>query len=418
MMRLAPDHKRLLIRVCLLTPALYLPGILLGFRYYFLGLALSLIAALVMIKAVPRALPTGFGRIGWALGLWLGINFISATWAGNVEATLIASSYLLILAIFWLSGAAVALNASPVMQVKFFAFSTVASALVFTYVLLAYGSVRPLTEEVARVFGAGANAGAMHAVVALPMLIWRMQLKRSLSSVLLVLLAFVIVGMSQSRAAYLSIAVGCMLWAVLHQTPRYTRGARLLFGLAVVSVLVLLAFAVVPQTMLRLTNVGRAFSDPTVLVADGQGDFSRLATYYFGWLAFKESPWLGIGYRNLEPFMEDKVGFGEASHNLIVTLLAETGVPGTVAFIALMVIFFRTVRQAVAAAPTRDEANWRIAVGIAMVVALLSGMFHQVPEFQYFYLLLGLTSSWQTAQVGKTQTAPANVPLRRKLAPG
>jgi O-antigen ligase len=414
MMHLAPAHRRSLVHLSLITPALYLPAILLGFRWYFLGLALSLGAAVVLIMGIRR-LPSTFRRIGLALGLWLGINFISAVWAVDASATLISSSYLLILAVFWLSGAAVGAYTSPVIQVKFFAFCTVTSALVFAYVLLTYGTVRPITDEVARTFGAGANAAAMQSVVALPMLIWRMQLKRSPSSVLMVTLAIIIVGISQSRAAYLSVTVGCMLWVVLYQTPRYTRGARLLFGLGLVVALVAIAFAVAPQTMLRLTNVGRAVADPLVLVSEGQGDFSRLATYYFGWLAYKENPWLGIGYRNLEPFMEDRVGFGEASHNLIVTLLAETGLPGTVAFVLLLIAFFRAVRRGVSAAATRDEANWRIAVGIAMAVALLNGMFHQVPEFQYFYLLLGLTSAWQTAPVAQVR---ANIPLARGLAPG
>lgn len=381
------------MQLCLIAPALYVPGILIGFRWYFLGLALSVVVAFCLWRVV-RPMPTAFRQIGLALGGWLAVNYISALWAIDAPTVVLASVNLTILAALWFVGAVIGRFVAPLSLARFFSYCIVAVGTVFAYMLLTYGTVRPVTDEITRVFGAGSNIGAMHTVVALPLLLWRVHAKPSLPSVLTVLVAVMIVVSAQSRAAYLSMALVFMLWMVLHVSPRYSRSVRLILGIAMVAILAAIATAVSPATMLRLINVGRAVSDPTLLIGDGQSDLARLATYYFGWVAYQEHPWLGIGYRTLQLFMENQIGYGEASHNLIVTLMAETGIPGTLAFSILMLVFFNTVKNGVHTAASISEANWRVAVGIAMMSTLLNGMFHQVPEFQFFYLLLGLVSGW------------------------
>lgn len=373
----------------ILPAALYVPAPITGFRWYFASIAIMLA---VSVGSTGR-IRSGMAYITAPLAIWMAVNFASAGWADDPYVATISSAYVLILASFLLGGAALLANSNAYVASGIFAYTTIAIAVAFSYVIALYGSVRPTTEAVANLFGAGANAGAMHCAVGLPILLWRCSVRRSIGNYVLVAIAVLCILFAQSRAGYMAAAVAVTLWLIGRTDPRRTLGSKLVATSLLLGGLAILAVAFAPTTIDRLVNVALAVRDPTLLVAEGQGDFSRLATYYFGWLAFISSPVLGIGFHNLQSFMEAQVGFGEGSHNLIVTLLAETGLPGAAAFTLLLYRFFRRINCAISAPQISiHEADWWIAIRAAMITTLVVSMFHQLPEFQYFYVLLGFVA--------------------------
>lgn len=155
------------------------------------------------------------------------------------------------------------------------------------------------------------------------------------------------------------------------------------------------------------------FLDPAMvpakrLVENIGGESSRLMLLDQGWKVFQSNPWIGIGWGefawynfNVTEEYPGLKGLWSHVHNIVMQLLTETGIAGTLIFLSGMLYWFREQFLA-----KLDIDRW-------WILALLSILaVHSMLEFPLWYthflafasLLLGLSSE-------------QNFSLRFKLAP-
>jgi O-antigen ligase len=132
-----------------------------------------------------------------------------------------------------------------------------------------------------------------------------------------------------------------------------------------------------------VANTGNAVDSGEAVV-----DLERAWTFEQGWEAFIEHPVLGIGYNNIGKRVEENYGAPVVSHNILLTLIAESGWPAFVIFIVLISGFFKRVWWA---RRNREETDrgFHTACMISMMAALLSAMAHPLLGFPLFYVILG-----------------------------
>jgi hypothetical protein len=184
-------------------------------------------------------------------------------------------------------------------------------------------------------------------------------------------------------------------------------------ALAVVSVLIgMTALTPVGQVVIdRLIGAVLSVADPTTFLDPSQGDYERAVMYFEGWNAFLDSPLGGIGYMNLSAWLQVRYGWGTSSHNLLVTLFAEAGWPAALAFVFLMVRFFSACISGMRLDSRPLAVQFYGVIGIGMAAALMLSMFHQLLEFQMFYIILGMALSAPTFPQGWRLVRRAGTPV-------
>jgi hypothetical protein len=292
-----------------------------------------------------------------------------------------------------------------------------AIAVAYAYVYLRFGSLKPVDEEIKAAFGAGSNAGAMHILVALPFLLWRVRARVDLLSSVSLILALGLLLVSETRTAYVIAPIIVAISLARPGLAGTARAWRVVKALAAVSVLIgMTALTPVGQIVSdRLIGAVMSLADPTALLDPQQGDYERAITYLEGWNAFLHNPFGGIGYMNLSNWLQARYGWGASSHNLLVTLLAEAGWPAALAFVFLMFCFVKVCISGARLDPRPLAAQFYWAIGIAMGAALMLSMFHQLLEFQMFYIVFGMALSAPTLPAGWQLAGQAGtpVPIRR-----
>jgi hypothetical protein len=141
-------------------------------------------------------------------------------------------------------------------------------------------------------------------------------------------------------------------------------------------------------------RTGKARTTRTVLTRNTFDEFSRIALWRAGWLAFRDHPVLGIGpdnFRHAYGTYLGRLGADERLHanNFYIEILATMGVFGVLALGTLMIALARTARRA-ARGPTR-VLTFGVAVGLAayFVHGTLDYFLGFTPTYALFWLLAG-----------------------------
>lgn len=223
---------------------------------------------------------------------------------------------------------------------------------------------------------------------------------RVLTAALLILFALVLT-VSSSRAAAVYIVAGFLLSLLSYRAARTSVHYRLLRGTALflASFLLLQFFLPFLNDWLKqlLSAMGFDVSGLEALAAlqrsASEGIDLRVSEWHKAWLMFLESPLWGIGignygwysfnYQALPEFAAIlKAQPWEHSHNLVMQLLAESGIAGTVLLAFTLFIWFRQMLP-----HWKNPSHWLI---LALLIVLL---LHSNIEFPLWYsFFLGLAA--------------------------
>ena len=206
--------------------------------------------------------------------------------------------------------------------------------------------------------------------------IWKMILLGSL------LLAFVGIMFSYSRAAYLSYAAGALVIFLLYKN-KLKMLPYLLIGIITIA-------AVVP------TSVVERFD--TITTNTGKMDESEKSRLVFWGIAadyMKQHPIIGLGYYT---FHHKQINpFGMDTHNYFVKVMVEQGVIGMLILLSLFFGIYRTARRRYREGE-ETKNDWQKGFSIAMAAALAGLMvgnmfgdrFSYYPLISYFWIYTGL----------------------------
>lgn len=213
------------------------------------------------------------------------------------------------------------------------------------------------------------------------------------------------VALSASRTG--ALALGLVMWWALwdRHMPRAQRWA---FAL---SPLVYLAFWASLSTFASIEH--SLFYGAERLRADGDISSSRFAIWRNALSMIVQQPWTGVGWGGFNfgwtfsPFADRPVAFFDHTHNIVLQLLAEIGVPATAAVMLLLVL---TLRRASSAWRPADDAHCsRYAASLTMlaVVAL-----HSLLEYPLWYAYFLLPAAWLLGVVSGGPNCGAAPPVR------
>ncbi len=198
--------------------------------------------------------------------------------------------------------------------------------------------------------------------------------------------SFALVYFSAARASMLGLAVSVVVVAVL--IPR--QAARWLRHMVAAAMLGAVTYFVSFEGVLRLTHSGVDVST-TALLSNGESINLRQHLWRLALGDLMESPWWGIGPMH---FAHRFNGEAAHPHNFLLQLLAEWGLPFTVAILVLAGIALYRLLRAVRTESTGDHAT--IGAGLTAacaaiaVDAMLSGNFVMpLPQ-----LWIALTGGW------------------------
>lgn len=215
-------------------------------------------------------------------------------------------------------------------------------------------------------------------------------------------------------------ALGVFLFEVLNT---YSRGDYL--ALAVVIVLILFVFEDKFSPMIAFAGVGiiilaipfipssytDRFASLSILTSGDQGDIyqedsfrGRSSELLTGLSMFKSSPFLGVGAGNYKYNYQkysQLIGIEQRAeardpHSLYVQLLAENGILGFLAFVAVSVSVFsglNKVKRSIDYLPALRESwvPWISSLQTSMIGYLIAATFLHGAYIRYFWILVGLS---------------------------
>ncbi len=198
---------------------------------------------------------------------------------------------------------------------------------------------------------------------------WRWQLP-----VLLAAFVFAVV-LSASRTGFIGIAM-LALWGLLdRQLPRDKR-----LSLLATPLMLGLAWWLMAEWA---QHSGHAFGAESRL-AEGAGSPSRLAILHDAWGLVQAHPWLGVGWGefnvawSLTPFPHRPIAFFDHTHNLVMQLVVELGLPWAGAILALLVAALWQVWRG--SAGDAQPALRRAALMMVLTIGL-----HSLLEYPLWY---------------------------------
>lgn len=285
----------------------------------------------------------------------------------------------------------------------------------FAYLLFNYGTVRPVDRSMSEEIGSVCNLGPGIVELCLPFLLFRAVCLRHtrLFEWGAIGAAIFITILSQSRGAYIMFALTLgLLGLVLQRTPGARAHVRFYWILVLLTCLVSVIVIVVgyDKTIgIVLERIGQSQLISISLSEEpwqGESDFSRALSYRAALELLRTHPFKGIGYGGFGPFFEDHFGRFSISHNLIVSVWGELGLPGLLIFGSILYMTLSRLLRIWAShriVEPEDFVFW-CACLVSLVVALAHGMFRPVMDNPMFFVLLAVAMS-----------AP-NVPARRRMA--
>ncbi len=235
-----------------------------------------------------------------------------------------------------------------------------------------------------------------------------------------VLLCIVAIMASLSRGGFLGLAA-VLLHIILNSR-------RKIAGLLSVLMVGLVALAFVPPTYYKEMS--------SIETSTQKGDTGEQRLYMWGvaWKVFKAYPLMGVGADNYPmhaPLFEDSQRaaeglhlWGKACHSVYFTLLPETGVPGTLLWLTMLWVGFRTLRRVAKAskalvadedAERAEKARWMFAMARGIeggaIGYLVTGTFLSVLYYPNLWTLFGLmAATGLTARVEGILPSQADTP--------
>lgn len=190
----------------------------------------------------------------------------------------------------------------------------------------------------------------------------------------LALAAMMVIGaalvITLSRGAWAGQVVGLLLVAV--SVSRTVRHASFTFGTMGLLLMAGVWPLLPPELSGRIASVVTSMLDvagakDAVVTSENWAVLERLSQWYAGWQMFRENPILGVGIGNYNAAYEQyrldqwPVALGHA-HNHYLTIAAEAGLLGLLAYVAFWAVTFRHGARAASQAP--DVLGRTVAVGI------------------------------------------------------
>lgn len=375
----------------------YFPAIVSRYKIYYI--TVFLISCWMWMLTSRSLMPHG-GLIRKGLGadsIWLVIFYLylttSAIWALYPSFTLKSMAVNSIFLLVWFLAYVLATNYSAIVVANTFKALTLLILGIFLYLIIRFGTIRPYDQETMKSFGLTGNAAGLWLAISLPFLLW-LVLKKARFAKSCVVLAVALVFISQSRAAYLIMLFCFLMYSMVTARRKLQYVWRLMVAAAALLGIVSVTYALPFTRNIVETGIERLLvndepinrgADPGSLAAEV--DVERLWMFEQGWEGFSTHPIRGVGYNNITVMTEDAYGYSVTSHNILLTLIAECGIPGLLIFATLMASFFRRICRNRRKGST-DREFW-LAMTVAMVAALLSGMMHPLLGLPLFYMLLG-----------------------------
>lgn len=169
---------------------------------------------------------------------------------------------------------------------------------------------------------------------------------------------------------------------------RRTFTRAILLGWLLLAVIIFAIFFLNPEVISRFLEIFEGHSN--------YNNFLRLTAWKHGWAVFKEHPLLGIGPAAVPSFLPETIGYYH-THHLFINILAESGVVGLVAFLALHASAF-TLIWPHRRSPDPETFFWVWAAIIVNLQLLLNGLVDQVftlKPMMYIYWVITAAALWQ-----------------------
>jgi|GEM_PF-6071262 len=270
-------------------------------------------------------------------------------------------------------------------------------------------------------------AMALIAVIPLAMHRWRWERSRLARQLMLCAAVALAVAsiMTYSRGGYLTLAVviGCLVVA----------GYIRLKSLVIVGLIVLALLPVMPDSYSgRITSIleipRQALSDepPERGTATDTSVSGRVSELMSGVHMFLDHPILGVGTNNYPTHYQEyarPMGVDRrterAPHSLYVEIAAETGIVGIVAFSALVLTLFTSLRKVWTTTTRGNELHdLAIAVAIGLLSVLVASVFLHFAYQRYLMVFAALTlavvsvQNWRAAPASRLRLARLRAPTR------
>jgi O-antigen ligase len=314
--------------------------------------------------------------------VFFAVPLASVLWARYPADTLWHGSLVLAnMAIFYLASRANAEDSTKLIS-RLSVVIPLVMLVAFGLIWKQYGSVRPHSREMADVIGSFANLASALVVLIVPyLLVFLYEAKRKPFMWITLITAILVVLLSQSRGAYVMLIISVFLTLLLlpdHLNKRIILICKLT---GVASVMVIMLFLFVDVDRIAVPVVER-FQQSQLLdegwgePVRGEADYKRALMYTQGLDLIREEALLGIGYGGFSRYIEERNGIFIVSHNLIISVWGEMGIPGMTALIWLLTsAFVKLHRQRNNQRLPRTAVLMATATLVALVVAVLHSMF-------------------------------------------
>lgn len=270
------------------------------------------------------------------------------------------------------------------------------TGIVFVALLLAFGAIRSVDELV--FYGAGSfsnHAGAL-VVAVVPFILFGSSFypNRWLFRAAFVCAAFVVIA-SESRGAMLVFGLAVLLVVLLSRGRIKRRAVTLvLLGAGAFLGLFLVwagtGIGMIMSTLSRLQESQLLSLGGLSAPSASGGDFQRTAMYFEGLRLIREHWLLGVGYGGLFFEMEASYGFGVVSHNLFISAVGEMGLPGLLILLwAVGGAIAQLLRARRNAANDPFLRNAATAALVSLIVVLVHSQFRPFYAMPMVGLLLG-----------------------------
>ncbi|HTY04672.1 MAG TPA: O-antigen ligase family protein [Rhodocyclaceae bacterium] len=202
----------------------------------------------------------------------------------------------------------------------------------------------------------------------------------------------VVMFLSESRGAFIGLMAG-MGWGLGRLGLKRPILTLLLGGV----VALVLSMTIPPAVWERLSGIEKLTSTSTIAEADPEGSAEeRFEIQQTAWRIFVGHPIFGVGfgmYRQVNAKYAPSLGEKD-THNTYLNLAAETGLPGLILWISLVVsvlLFAYRVRKQAAPDEVAEPQAW---VERALFGYLVAAMFGTYVKLSFPYIMLGILWCW------------------------
>jgi O-antigen ligase len=199
--------------------------------------------------------------------------------------------------------------------------------------------------------------------------------------------------LSLSRSAFVSLAVMGAFW--LWRSGRIENLGYLVPAVLLAAGIFLFSPDAVKRRVETMTDPGQRAEDASIQ--------SRFAQFHWAARAIASNPAVGVGVSRFVPWVREQPGgaaFHHPIHNAYLAVATAQGLLGAIPFVAILVLtwahYSRVLRMVRARRGHRDRELRALAhhanfLQIALLGALIGGMFHMAQNSKTLWLLLGLS---------------------------